>query len=328
MHRAIIAASVAAIALQPMATEARNIVISNDDGLTSNVVALYKALKAEGHDVIVSVPCQNQSGMGAAMNFARPLAPLAKSCRSGAAPVGAPGAGAMTRQGLPANDFYYVDGTPVMSMLYGVDVVAKKRWGKRPDLVLSGPNEGQNVGAIILSSGTVSAAQFAAVSGIPAIAFSAGGATVDDKMLAHPASAQVAKRAAELVASLDRNAGAQPMLPAGYALNVNFPDNLNGAAWKASRIGTYNAYRVAFADNMAKEASPEMTAMAKQHGMEIPALPGMSVAMNSAPPTVDQQNDESIVYKTAIAVSAMQAGYAVADLPNGLEKLLPAQPAQ
>ena len=43
---------------------ARNIVISNDDGLTANVKALYEALKAEGHDVIVSVPCAQQSGMG------------------------------------------------------------------------------------------------------------------------------------------------------------------------------------------------------------------------------------------------------------------------
>ncbi len=35
-----------------------------DDGLTSNVKALYEALKADGHDVIVSVPCTNQSGDG------------------------------------------------------------------------------------------------------------------------------------------------------------------------------------------------------------------------------------------------------------------------
>ena len=66
-----ITATIAAILAlaTPMAAEARNIVITNDDGLTSNVVALYKALKADGHDVIVSVPCQNQSGMGAALGL-------------------------------------------------------------------------------------------------------------------------------------------------------------------------------------------------------------------------------------------------------------------
>jgi hypothetical protein len=46
---------------------ALNIVLSNDDGLTSNTKALYEALKAAGHDVIVSVPCTGQSGRGAAI---------------------------------------------------------------------------------------------------------------------------------------------------------------------------------------------------------------------------------------------------------------------
>lgn len=46
---------------------ALNIVLSNDDGLTSNLVALYEALEAAGHDVIVSVPCTGQSGRGAAI---------------------------------------------------------------------------------------------------------------------------------------------------------------------------------------------------------------------------------------------------------------------
>ncbi len=44
---------------------ALNILLSNDDGLTSNTKALYEALKASGHDVIVSVPCTGQSGRGA-----------------------------------------------------------------------------------------------------------------------------------------------------------------------------------------------------------------------------------------------------------------------
>lgn len=173
--RSFLAAAAAATALLPLATaDARNILLTNDDGLTSNTLALYQALKADGHDVVVSVPCTNQSGMGAAAYFARPVALLAAPCRNGAAAVGDPGAGAMTRAGLPAGDFFYVSGTPVMALLYGLDVAAQKRWGRAPDLVLSGPNEGQNAGAIILSSGTVSNAQYAAVRGIPAIGLSAG----------------------------------------------------------------------------------------------------------------------------------------------------------
>ena len=49
-------AAAASLAFAAPAAQARNIVLTNDDGLTSNVVALYKALKAAGHDVVVSVP--------------------------------------------------------------------------------------------------------------------------------------------------------------------------------------------------------------------------------------------------------------------------------
>lgn len=247
----------AALGLAPTTAAARNIVITNDDGLTSNVVALYDALKAAGHDVVVSVPCSNQSGQGAALGIARPITPLETACLNDAAQAGAPGAGAMTRAGLPAGDFYYVDGTPVAALLHGLEVVGKARWGKAPDLVLSGPNEGQNVGAIILSSGTVSAAQYAAVSGIPAIALSAG-ANTEGTSLDNPVSDTVAQRSVELVTHLDARGGEGPLLPPGLALNVNFPDQPAGARWQLTEIGSYNAYKVGFTTDMAASASPMM----------------------------------------------------------------------
>ncbi len=310
MRFSAVLTAAAALVIQPVAAEARTIVLSNDDGLTSNVVALYKALKADGHDVIVSVPCHNQSGMGAALNIARPLAPLKEACLNGAAKPGDPGAGAMTRtDGLAEGDFFYVDGTPVMALLYGIDVVGAERWGAEPDLVLSGPNEGQNVGSIVLSSGTVSNAQYAAVRGLPAIALSAGSNSTGDEALANRKSADVAELSAQLVRQLDEQAGEGAVLPSGLALNVNFPDELDGAEWRVSRIGTYNAYQLRFVDNMAEAASPAMRAMARQHGMEVPPLPGLSFEFNQAEPTAHQVNDESIVYRTDIAVSPMQPGY-------------------
>lgn len=304
---ALIAAT--ALGLTPAVAAARNIVITNDDGLTSNVVALYEALKAAGHDVVVSVPCVNQSGQGAALGIARPIAPLKQACLNDAAKPGDPGAGPMTRAGLPAGDFHYVDGTPVAALLHGLEVVAKARWGKAPDLVLSGPNEGQNVGAIILSSGTVSAAQYAAVIGIPAIALSAG-ANSEAASLDNPVSDAAAQRSVELVAHLDARAGDGPLLPKGLALNVNFPDQPAGAAWQLTEIGTYNAYKVGFTTNMAASASPMMQMMAKSRGMDVPALPGVSFDFNTAAPAPEQLDDESVVYRKAIAVSPMQAGFA------------------
>lgn len=289
--------------------DARNIVLTNDDGLTSNVVALYEELKAAGHDVVVSVPCHNQSGMGAALGIGQPLGPLSEPCLNDAAKAGDPGAGPMTRAGLPANDFFYVDGTPVMAVMFGLDVAGAERWGGPPDLVLSGPNEGQNVGAIILSSGTVSAAQFAAVHGLPAIALSAGSNTKSET-LENPLSTKVARLSLELIAALENNVGeTSPLMPQGMALNVNFPDELEGAEWRLSKIGTYNAYKLGFTANMAESASPTMQAMARERGMEIPPLPGLSFDFNQDAPQSGQEDDESIVYRQHIAISPMQAGY-------------------
>lgn len=294
--------------LAPASAFAKNIVIANDDGLTSNVTALYRALKAEGHDVIVSVPCTGQSGMGAAILFSRPLVPLAADCLNGAARAGEPGAGPVTRAGFE-RDFFYVNGTPVMAMLYGIDVAAAKRWGKGPDLVLSGPNEGQNVGYIVITSGTVSNAQYAAIRGLPAVALSAGSDTADNPGLANPKSETVAKLSADFVRALFARAGKGPVLPAGIALNVNFPDRLEGARWKASRIGTYNAFTMGFTEDVAKSLSPEAAASARAHGIAVPNLPGLTMQRNPAEPTAAQRDDESVVYRKDIAVSAMQIAY-------------------
>lgn len=282
---------------------ALNIVLSNDDGLTSNVKALYEALKAKGHDVIVSVPCTGQSGMGGAVKFLTPLTPLTAACLNGAAAAGAPGAGPMSKAGFTNGDYHYVNGTPIMALLYGLDVQAQARWGKAPDLVLSGPNEGQNVGHIVNSSGTIGNAQNAASRGIPSIALSADADTTDNVNLAAPKSAAVAKLSVDLIAALQAKAGTGPLLPAGLALNVNFPQVLDGAKWKFARIGSYNAYKVKFVKDLG--ADP----VAAGYGLGQVHLPGVTLEMNTAPATEAQAEDESIVYKKDIAVTAMQVAY-------------------
>jgi 5'-nucleotidase len=150
----------------------------------------------------------------------------------------------MTREGL-GSDFHYVNSTPVMAVLYGLDIVAMKRWGKAPDLVLSGPNEGQNVGAIAISSGTIGAAQFAALRGLPAIALSAGQNSAGPD-LENAQSPAIAEKSAELVRALDVASKGGRMLPAGLALNINFPNEAKGTKFCASKIGTYNAYTLSF----------------------------------------------------------------------------------
>lgn len=280
---------------------ARNIVIANDDGLTSNVKALYEALKAEGHDVIVSLPCSQQSGMGGAVKIMQPLGPLETDCVNGAARVGEPGAGPMTRPGL-GEDFFYVAGTPVMAMLYGIDVVAARRWGKAPDLVLSGPNIGQNVGHIVVSSGTVSNAQYAMMRGIPAIALSAGADTGEGSALANPASAVVAARTVELIERLEAEAQGAALLPAGTGLNVNFPDRIEGAKWIGSRIGSFNKYDVRFVADL-----PSAMGRPPQQGEA--SLPGLFMAVTGELPVAEESLDEAVVARKDISVSVLQIAY-------------------
>lgn len=277
---------------------ALNILLSNDDGLTSNLKALYDELRAAGHSVIVSVPCSGQSGRSAAivMYSTTNIIPdndktqieAEGGCHNGAAPTGAPAVGAFTKSGYTGGDYHYVHGTPVMATMYGLDVLATARWGKAPDLVLSGPNEGQNVGKVVINSGTIGNAQFAAGRGIPAIALSAGTNTVDNKELANANSRVVAQQTLKLIAALQAKAGSSPLLPAGVALNVNFPDSVNASSsWAFSRIGSYDTYALKFSS-----AAPW----------------GLS---GSLPPaaTAEQAEDEAVVYKTRIAVTAMQIGY-------------------
>ncbi|MFA9439169.1 5'/3'-nucleotidase SurE [Uliginosibacterium sp. sgz301328] len=290
---------------------ALNIVLTNDDGLTSNVKALYEALKAQGHDVIVSVPCTGQSGMGAAVKYFTPLTPLSTSnadsktggCLNGAASAGDPGAGAMTRSGFTNGDYYYVNGTPVMATMYGLDVVAIKRWNKAPDLVLSGPNEGQNVGSIVNGSGTVSNAQFAAARGLPSIALSADATTADNTGLANAASVTVARLTLTLLDALRAKAGSSALLPAGVALNVNFPKDLSNPSWAFTRFGTYDLYQMKFVADLSTDP------IAKAYGLGSYPYPGVSMSNATATPDATQADNEAVVSQTRISVTAMQIGF-------------------
>jgi 5'-nucleotidase len=63
---------------------------------------------------------------------------------------------------------------------------------------------------------------------------------------------------------------------------------------------------------MAESASPTMQAMARERGMAIPPLPGMSFDINQDATLPGQEDDESVVYRRHIAISPMQAGYGIA----------------
>jgi 5'-nucleotidase len=100
--------------------------------------------------VIVSAPLTNQSGSGDRISADGPQ-----------------GAGARTASGRAA---FAVPGTPADSVVWALDEHLKRR----PHVVVSGVNQGQNVGPLAEVSGTVGAARTAARRGIPALAVSQG----------------------------------------------------------------------------------------------------------------------------------------------------------
>jgi 5'-nucleotidase len=103
---------------------ALRIVLTNDDGFEHrNIQALLAALKAAGHDVILSAPFRNQSGASAHLGALTKISPTPFSAAGGRIAAGAPGVGPTTL----AADQYHVDSSPVAAVLYGLDYPAKAK---------------------------------------------------------------------------------------------------------------------------------------------------------------------------------------------------------
>ncbi len=216
----------AALTMVAQPAFALRILVTNDDGFESrNLQALFTALKAAGHDVLMSAPYRNQSGVSAALGTLYDFPATTTPSPGGVIPSGAPGVGPTTL----AADQYYVDGTPVAAIIHGIETLAPAKWGARPDLVISGPNAGHNLGTVTPHSGTVGAAITALNWGVPAIAVSG----VNEDAASAPLLAQIALRV--LAAALNQGRIA---LPLGTGLNVNAP------ALDSSR--TAASYRYAF----------------------------------------------------------------------------------
>jgi 5'-nucleotidase len=118
------------------------ILISNDDGFTApGIVALYEALKGLA-DVEVVAPEHNNSAKSNALTLHSPLSVH-----------------------TAPNGFRYINGTPADC----VHIALTGLLGYRPDLVVSGINNGANMGDDTIYSGTVGAAMEGYLFGIPAI---------------------------------------------------------------------------------------------------------------------------------------------------------------
>jgi 5'-nucleotidase len=161
------------------------ILLSNDDGyFAPGLAALHEALAPLG-EITVVAPERDRSGASNSLTLDRPLSLHRAS-----------------------NGYFYVNGTPTdcvhMAVTGLLDV--------EPDIVVSGINNGSNMGDDTLYSGTVAAATEGYLLGVPAIAVSLVGREFE-----HYATA--ARIARDLVDRIRRAPPQEPIL-----LNVNVPD--------------------------------------------------------------------------------------------------------
>ena len=121
------------------------ILISNDDGYRARgIIALREALKGLG-DLTVVAPDRNRSGASNSLTLETPL-----------------------RVSKAEADVYFVQGTPTDC----VHLAISGLFPFEPDMVVSGINDGSNLGDDVLYSGTVAAAMEGRFLGKTAVAFS------------------------------------------------------------------------------------------------------------------------------------------------------------
>jgi 5'-nucleotidase len=182
------------------------ILIANDDGyLAPGLAALVRACEGLG-EIDVIAPEQNASGTSNSLTLSRPL----------------------TVHTAAGNGFLYVNGTPSDCVHLALTGVLPQR----PDLVVSGINNGANMGDDTLYSGTVAAAMEGFLFGIPSIAFSQvqkGWGDLD-------AAARVARSIIEHVLR-------ETPVRAPFLLNVNIPNRADADALPraVTRLGRRHA---------------------------------------------------------------------------------------
>lgn len=161
------------------------ILLSNDDGYFApglNILAEHIGRIA---DITVVAPERNRSGASNSLTLDRPLS-VKKA----------------------ANGFFYVNGTPTDC----VHIALTGLMDTMPDMVISGINDGANMGDDTIYSGTVAAAMEGYLLGIPSIAVS-----MSQHNSTHFETA--ARIAVDLVQHYQNNGFTSPTL-----LNVNVPD--------------------------------------------------------------------------------------------------------
>ena len=132
--------------------EKLKILIANDDGIRSEGIAKLARAAASFGTVWVAAPEHQCSGMSVRLT-------ISEKSQMAVYRYDFP---------VPVEAAWSVDGTPADCVKVALNALLPFR----PDIVLSGINDGLNAGLDVAYSGTIGAATEAAMHGVPAIAFS------------------------------------------------------------------------------------------------------------------------------------------------------------
>ena len=155
-----------------------NILITNDDGIRADgIIELAKEL-AKTHNIYVVAPDTQRSATGHAITIHNPIM--------------------VNKEYIDDNiSAYSISGTPADCVKIGVEALFKE---VNIDMVLSGINNGPNLGTDVIYSGTVSAAIEGFVQNKPSIAFSLNEFNVSKEVYS-----QVSKHASKIVNDIKDN---------------------------------------------------------------------------------------------------------------------------
>lgn len=177
------------------------VLISNDDGVHAPGIRALAHEMSMMAEIEVVAPDRNRSGASNSLTLSRPL-----------------------RVRKLENGFHSVDGTPTDCVHLALTGFLEKN----VDVVVSGINDGANLGDDVLYSGTVAAAMEGRYLGLPAIAFSMVGESIQH----FDTAAAIARL---LVTNMHMD-----MLPSQTILNVNIPNlplqKISG--FEVTRLGT------------------------------------------------------------------------------------------
>ena len=202
------------------------ILVTNDDGIHAEGIAALAAALKKRYNVVVIAPDREQSAVAHSVTMHHPI-----------------------RARKLEEDVIVIDGTPTDCVMFGVLGFLERK----PDLIVSGINNGPNMGDDVTYSGTVSAALEATLLKIPGFAISLNKTIkrlhLDNGIHHFASAAEVAVKISEEIL--------QSGLPSKTFLNVNVPDipfeSIEG--YEVTRLGkrVYNDRIIRRTDPMGRD---------------------------------------------------------------------------